>query len=437
MSAWEQFETVDAFDAALSAVLFFSVVVLAMLACRQPARRILIARVALLASLAIIPLTTLRALPQLDLVNAVLSSGLVAHSTNTSSSIQPLHLPLDWVSQVAVRDHRLPDLLVHPGSGTWRWLAHVLVLMVLEGMGAGFAWLLLGFGGVQWLIRHSHPPSTATRDLYEPLVADSSRVARRSVLRVSTRVRRPVVVGSVRPMILIPEALDLPCGNPEFLRLSLLHELAHVERYDHWFNTVANLAQTVWFFLPHTWWLRSHLMIDQEFLADQSAASRYGTSSAYASSLLSMAAHHSVQDVGEFDSPSTGEPSKKKIGVPSALFQRMVMLLHCPFPIEARAPRSGPGSRGSPWSECLWSRPPWSFAGRTPSRPRRGRKPRRRRDCTGFESLTSWPSPWQARRMAGPSPMSCPCHSPPCSISMSKFVRPRATWLGFALPVTS
>src|SRR5689334_14500378 len=44
------------FDATLSTAVFLTLIVLAMLSCRQPARRILLARVALLASLAILPL---------------------------------------------------------------------------------------------------------------------------------------------------------------------------------------------------------------------------------------------------------------------------------------------------------------------------------------------------------------------------------------------
>ena len=166
-----------------------------------------------------------------------------------------------------------------------------------------------------------------------------SNASRRSVLRVSTRIRRPVVVGMFRSSILIPESLDLPAGNPRFLRLSLLHELAHVERYDHWFNTVANLAQTLWFFLPQSWWIRNQLMIDQEFLADQSAAGQYGTSSVYASSLLSMAADPSSQGSVAVGSSGPSMPSREKTLVPSALFQRILMLLHCPFAIETRTPR--------------------------------------------------------------------------------------------------
>ena len=111
----------------------------------------------------------------------------------------------------------------------------------------------------------------------------------RPLLRVSSRVQHPVVVGLFRPTILIPLAFDEPEGDPELLRLSLLHEMAHAEQWDPWFGTIAGLAQIVWFFLPQTWWLRSQLLIDQEFMADRFAAIRYGTSSGYAASLVSLA----------------------------------------------------------------------------------------------------------------------------------------------------
>jgi len=54
------------FDAALSTGLFLSVVVLAMLVCRQPSRRLLLVRSSLLASLAIIPVVAVLPLPRVD-----------------------------------------------------------------------------------------------------------------------------------------------------------------------------------------------------------------------------------------------------------------------------------------------------------------------------------------------------------------------------------
>jgi beta-lactamase regulating signal transducer with metallopeptidase domain len=339
MSAWEWAET-ETFDAALSASLFFSVIVLAMLACRQPARRILIARVALLASLAIIPLSRVESLPRVDLLRLLLTSDLVPHTlfVSVSPDASPPR-PLIPPTPSRTLQRTLPDSHVHSNVTTWGWVVHAVVLLVWAGMAAGFAWLLLGLAGVRWLIRHSRPPSTEARSLHQELVGLGSPVGRRSVLRVSTRVRRPVVVGLLRPTILIPESLDLPSAEPGALRLSLLHELAHVERYDYGFSAVANLAQTVWFFLPHTWWLRSRLMIDQEFLADQSAAIRYGSVSNYASSLLVLAARPWSKETTLPVDALPSAPPRNKNHVPSALFQRMLMLLHCPFPIETRTPR--------------------------------------------------------------------------------------------------
>jgi hypothetical protein len=177
-------------------------------------------------------------------------------------------------------------------------------------------------------------------DTFGQLLADDVKRRFSPVLRVTTRVQRPVMMGFFRPTILIPIALNEPDCDRELLRLSLLHEIAHGDQSDAWFGTIASLAQTVWFFLPQIWWLRSQLMIDQEFLADRAAALRYGTSSDYASSLLSLAQgqpSHSAHDPAQ-----SGVTNRSGVAneVRSPLSQRVLMLLYCPFRVESRAPRS-------------------------------------------------------------------------------------------------
>ena len=83
-------------------------------------------------------------------------------------------------------------------------------------------------------------------------------------------------------------------------------------------------------------------MIDQEFLADRFAANGYGTSSGYAAALLALAeSRSSFPAVGPRGSAM--EPARaaghEETGQ-SPLFQRVLMLLHCPFRFEAHAPRS-------------------------------------------------------------------------------------------------
>ena len=330
--SWIDRLAVSLFDVTLSAILFFSFVLLAILACRQPARRILIARVAFLASLAIIPMARLEFVHRVDVVGLLQKSNFIPRSWVGSSS-HNLSAPS---IMNAFRVQGAPNL-----AKTQRfvlWIKRGLVLIYLAGVGIGSAGVLLGFAGVKWLIRHSRTPTAAVRDALKQVLTDAKTAGRSPEVQVSSRVQRPVVVGLIRPMILIPEQMDSSDCDQEHLRLAFLHELAHISRGDHWFGTIASVAQSLWFLLPHTWWLRSQLLIDQEFLADYDAAIRYGRSSDYASSLLSMASGIKSSHAMTSINISVSSDSPEREDVPSALFQRMLMLLHCPFKIERQPP---------------------------------------------------------------------------------------------------
>jgi beta-lactamase regulating signal transducer with metallopeptidase domain len=329
------------FDAGLSTAIFLTLIVLAMLVCRQPSRRRLIARVALLASVAMIPLVALAPLPRLDLVDSIVRSNLLPPSFvfdfDQIDTQAPAATEYDGPSQSQTTNY-LQDKIIRAG----RWLPRGLVLADIACVAIGGAWLLLGFWGVRWLIRHSSEPSPTARALYERLVAQVRMGPARPALRVSSRVQHPVVFGVLKPTILIPPSYDESesQADTERLRLSLLHEIAHAEQFDPYFGTIASLAQTIWFFLPQIWWIRTQLLIDQEFLADRTAALRYGTTSDYATSLLELA---EIRPDVRSDARSRGLEAGRLAGgtgTRSPLFQRMLMLLHCPFRVEARAPQS-------------------------------------------------------------------------------------------------
>jgi beta-lactamase regulating signal transducer with metallopeptidase domain len=325
------------FDATLSTAVFLSLMMLAMLVCRQPARRLLIARVALCASLAMLPLIALVPLPRLDLVQILHRSKII------TTSLGEISAPEEGApSRIDVASVALPWPIIQNlrAIRVGNWLVRGLTLLDLAGMGTGFAWLILGLWGVHWLLRQSQEPNAETGSLYQRLQAGGSQILIKTELRVSGRLRRPAVVGLFRPTILIPASFETDLGNLDQLRLCLLHEMAHVEQRDHWHGTVANLAQSAWFLLPQVWWLGSQLRIDQEFLADRFAASRFGSASGYAASLLVLAARRpeSGPGVGRRETVSIG-PGKSRAELRSPLFQRLLMLLHCPHRIETRAPR--------------------------------------------------------------------------------------------------
>jgi hypothetical protein len=189
---------------------------------------------------------------------------------------------------------------------------------------------VFGYWGLGWLTRRSFPASPLSAEIYARLPFHARR--RRPALRVVSRIDRPVLLGLFRQYILIPIDLDLP-ASADKLRLGLLHELAHAERRDPWFSLAGGLSQAFWFFLPPLWWIRAQMRLDQEFLADRHASLGFGPGPAYASSLLDLA-----HPAGARSPAPVPKRSNTAVGG-SALFQRILMLVQCPFPVESRPPR--------------------------------------------------------------------------------------------------
>jgi beta-lactamase regulating signal transducer with metallopeptidase domain len=295
-------------DAGIASALITGLVVLAMVATRQPSRRRSIARAGVLASLFTLPLVCARPFVPVDLV-------------------EPIRIALGLA--LARLGASLPRL-----GGDWYGLATRVLpaaLLVAYGLGvlAGLCRLLIGAWGSVWIARNSRPASVETEALYRSMPFAPARSRPR--LCVSTRTTRPVLLGSFRPTILIPPELDEP-ESIQPLKLALLHELAHAETADATFVLVMELASIFWFWLPPLWWIRHQSRLDQEFLADRRAADEFGTSAHYASSLVSIA-----QNPGRAASESPHRPSA--LGPGSAIVQRVLMLIRCPFPIEGRPPR--------------------------------------------------------------------------------------------------
>jgi beta-lactamase regulating signal transducer with metallopeptidase domain len=211
----------------------------------------------------------------------------------------------------------------------------------LGGVALGLGWIAIGMLGIRRLSRDSAEPSPMTAALYRELARGLGARAAIPDLRVSLRVSRPVLAGLQRPFILIPTGLDHPEFDRDTLRLVLLHELVHADRSDLLFGAAASLAQSLWFFLPHAWWLRRQVRMDQEFVADRETVELIGSSAAYATRLVAMAAR--TEGVPSLEPIARSVPLLSGWwwdgGLKTPLLQRVVMLLHAPFRTETRPSR--------------------------------------------------------------------------------------------------
>jgi beta-lactamase regulating signal transducer with metallopeptidase domain len=83
----------------------------------------------------------------------------------------------------------------------------------------------------------------------------------------SARITVPIVVGVLRPMILLPATLATGLSADQ-LQAVLLHELAHVRRYDLVANVLQRTIEALLFFHPAVWWLSRRVSLERENACD-------------------------------------------------------------------------------------------------------------------------------------------------------------------------
>lgn len=112
--------------------------------------------------------------------------------------------------------------------------------------------------------------------------------SRRVELRVSETMRVPAAIGFFRPAVIVP-AWTLEELPAEELKVILLHELAHLRRWDDWTNLAQKVVKALFFFHPAVWWIESHLTLEREMACDDVVLAQTTNPKAYAKSLLSLA----------------------------------------------------------------------------------------------------------------------------------------------------
>lgn len=94
-------------------------------------------------------------------------------------------------------------------------------------------------------------------------------VRRQATLASHPAVHSPFTLGLYRPTILVPPSWkELP---EQVQRGSLLHECAHLARFDDWLAVLFELIRVFFFFHPLLYWLLGRLEYERELLCDETA----------------------------------------------------------------------------------------------------------------------------------------------------------------------
>lgn len=179
------------------------------------------------------------------------------------------------------------DSAMGTGSLINAWLPWVVALWM-----TGVAAMTLRF--CAGLLALNRLAANADHDaVAEWIVAELDRLRERMGIRrsvrvaLSLRVTSPLVIGWVKPVILLP--LTAVTGLDQHgIRMVLAHELAHLRRYDHLVNLVQVVVETLLFYHPAVHRVSRSLRREREQCCDDMAAAIDGNALAYARVLAEL-----------------------------------------------------------------------------------------------------------------------------------------------------
>jgi Zn-dependent protease with chaperone function len=113
-------------------------------------------------------------------------------------------------------------------------------------------------------------------------------------LCTSDRVHVPTAIGLVKPAVVLPRWVMQEL-SPDELNQILLHELAHLRRWDDWTNLAQKVVKALFFFHPAVWWIEKRVSLEREMACDDAVLAETASPRAYAECLAHLAEKTLIQ----------------------------------------------------------------------------------------------------------------------------------------------
>ena len=162
-----------------------------------------------------------------------------------------------------------------------------IVGLWLGGVALLSARLLVSWMRARRLARRGAVPAAPELQLMAIRLSDALGLRGAVKLLQSAAVEVPSVIGSLRPVVLIP-ASALTGLTPQQIEMVLAHELAHIRRHDFLVNLLQAVVETLMFYHPAVWWMSRRVRIERENCCDDLAVAVCGNPIQYARALTRL-----------------------------------------------------------------------------------------------------------------------------------------------------
>lgn len=183
---------------------------------------------------------------------------------------------------------------IHPGlkqgnyeiiTGLLNAHANSIVLIWLLIVLAKTLQLLSGLQSLCFLRRRHTTPVNSDWEEKVKILAAQLEIRRMVGIAESGLAKVPMVIGHLKPLILIPAGM-ITALSPAGIEAILIHELAHIRRFDYLMNILVNSLEIVFFFNPAVLWLTALIREERENCCDDIALAHTGSKREYVQALV-------------------------------------------------------------------------------------------------------------------------------------------------------
>ena len=218
----------------------------------------------------------------------------VANTSFSQSKSEVLSQPANDLGDVSVADPAAPAAQAETAQvanaetaffESWTWLAPYVAIVYLIGFTLMTVRFAVAFYGGDRLRRGATVVTDPQWVNRLNNCIGQIKCAVRPTLMTCDRIATPLIVGVLKPVILLPTSL-LTELSPSQVENILLHELAHLRRYDNLANLFQRVVETLLFFHPAVWYVSSRVSDERENCCDDLVISIGAEPSGYAETLL-------------------------------------------------------------------------------------------------------------------------------------------------------
>ncbi|WP_331995276.1 M56 family metallopeptidase [Chitinophaga sp.] len=163
----------------------------------------------------------------------------------------------------------------------------ILVALYMAGVGVMCIKLFADLAQLQQIRKQQGMPADTAWEQYLRKLSKQLQIPRKVKLLVSQHIQVPVMMGFLKPVILVPIAMFNNL-SAEQLEAILLHELAHVKRNDYILNIFQSIVETTLFFNPFVWWISKYIRLEREHCCDDMVIAHTVQPLHYAKALVAL-----------------------------------------------------------------------------------------------------------------------------------------------------